>query len=296
MVKSPHEALHRIFQKDATLFARAFERTLGVEFPRLRTVSVVDGDLTEIMPIERRVDTPLLVETEDGAYHVVIIESQTQPEETRRRSWPYYISYLNNKFECPVTLLVVTADEKTAAWAREPIHVGLPRSPSLVVFPLVLGPDNVPVVLDPAVAGQDVMMTVLSVLTHRKQPHVDDILKTLAVALGKVEIDTAAFLAAFTEVGLGDSTAAQIWRALMTTTAYPHLMPPLRRRWREEGREEGRLEEAVAAVLSVLAARGIAFSADVEDRIRAHSDIAAVEVLLTRAVTVARAEDLFDAG
>jgi hypothetical protein len=111
VAKSPHEALHRIFQEDATLFARAFERILGLD-PRPRTVSVIDGDLTEIMPIERRVDTPLLVETDDGGCHVVIIESQSRPEESRRRSWPSYISYLNNKFECPVTLLVVTADER----------------------------------------------------------------------------------------------------------------------------------------------------------------------------------------
>lgn len=235
-------------------------------------------------------DTPLLVETDDGGNHVVIIESQSQEDETRRRSWPYYISYLNNKFECPVTLLVITADEKTAAWARKPIRVGLPQRPSLVVTPLVLAPDNVPAVRDPTVAGQDVMMAVLSVLTHRKEPQVGDILKTLAVALDKVELDTAAFLATLTEVGLGDSRAAQIWRALMTTTAYPHLMPPLRRLWREEGR----LEEAGTAVLRVLQARGITISGAVETRVREQTDIAALELLLTRAVTVARAEDLFE--
>jgi hypothetical protein len=103
---------------------------------------------------------------------------------------------------------------------------------------------------------------------------------------------TAAFLAAFTEVGLGDSPAGQIWRVLMTTTAYPHLMPPLRRLWREEGR----LEEAVTAVLRVLQARAITISPAIEARIREHTDIAALELLLTRAVTVARAEDLFDGG
>lgn len=76
--KSPHEALHRIFQEDANLFARAFERILEIEFPPARVVSVINSDLTEMMPIVRRVDTPLLVDTEDGDRHVVIIESQVK--------------------------------------------------------------------------------------------------------------------------------------------------------------------------------------------------------------------------
>jgi hypothetical protein len=280
-----------VFQQDATLFARAFERVLGVDFPHPHAVSVINSDLTEVLPIERRVDTSLLVETDDGS-HVVIIESQSQPDESRRRSWPYYISYLNNKYKCPVTLLVVTADKNTAGWARKPIRVGLLQRPSLVVYPLVLAPDNVPAVREAKAAGQDVMMAVLSVLTHRKDPQVGDILETLAAALDQVELDTAAFLAAFTEVGLGDSPAAQIWRALMATP-YPHLMPPLRRQWHEEGREEGRVEEAVAAVLRVLRARGLSLPPQVESRIRDHTDLAELEFLLTRAATVTKAEDIF---
>lgn len=293
MPKSPHEALHRIFQADATLFARAFERILELEFPPARAVSVINSDLTEMMPIVRRVDTPLLVETEDGDRHVVIIESQSGPEDSRRRSWPYYISYLNNKYECPVTLLVVTADEKTAVWAREPIRVGLPQRPSLVAFPLVLGPGNVPAVRDAGTAGQDVMMTVLSALTHRNDPRVGAILRALAAALGEVELETAEFLAAFTEAGLGDSPAAEDWRKLMTTMPYAHLRSRLRDGWWAEGRAEGRTEEAADAVLRVLHARGLTVPPMIKSRIRACTDVTELEVLLTRTVAVERAEDLF---
>lgn len=308
MVKTPHEALHRIFQEDTTLFARAFERILGVDFPQPRTVSVINSDVTEMLPIERRLDTPLLVDTDDGP-HVVIIESQSRPEESRRRSWPYYISYMNSRYACPVTLLVVTADKATAVWARKPIKTGLAQCPSQVTAPLVLAPDNVPAVQEAVAAGQDVMMAVLSALTHRNQPQVDGILEALAAALGQMEEDTAAFLVAFTDAGLGNSDAARIWRALMTTIPYPHLRGLLRTQWQEEGRIEGRiqgrdegllegrlegrLEEATAAVLRVLQTRGLVVSEAVESRIRDCTDLAEVEALHTRAVTAARAEDIF---
>jgi hypothetical protein len=73
---NPHETLHRVFQEDPTLFARALERALGVEFPPIRAVSVVNTDLTEVKPLARWVDTPLLVESDAGDRFMVIIESQ----------------------------------------------------------------------------------------------------------------------------------------------------------------------------------------------------------------------------
>lgn len=66
----------------------------------------------------------LLVETEGGE-HVIVIESQTVPDLSRKYAWPYYVAYLYNRYRCPVTLVVVTAGLWTADWARRPIHVGM---------------------------------------------------------------------------------------------------------------------------------------------------------------------------
>lgn len=67
----------------------------------------------------------------------------------------------------------------------------------------------------------------------------------------------------------------------------------LHREWREEGLEEGRTQEEAAAVLRVLEARRLAVPEEVARRVRECTDRTVLEDLLTRAVTVERAEDLF---
>jgi hypothetical protein len=122
MVVTPeHEALHRIFQQDPELFARAITRILGVPLAIPDRVTVLNSDLTETKPVERRVDSVLLAEllVETGTTrYILVIESQTEPEESRHRRWPYAIAYLHDKYDCPVILLVVCSKAATARWAR----------------------------------------------------------------------------------------------------------------------------------------------------------------------------------
>jgi hypothetical protein len=62
MSPSPeHEALHRIFQHDPALFTRSVSRILGIPVPEPYDVSVLNVDLTEIRPVERRADSVLQV-------------------------------------------------------------------------------------------------------------------------------------------------------------------------------------------------------------------------------------------
>jgi hypothetical protein len=59
MVSSPHEGMHRVFQKDPALLTRACQQVLHIPFPEPRDFAVMNADLTEIQPVERRVDTLL---------------------------------------------------------------------------------------------------------------------------------------------------------------------------------------------------------------------------------------------
>ena len=45
MVSSPHEALHRIFQKDPSLLTRTLQRVLHVPFPEPREFAAMNVDL-----------------------------------------------------------------------------------------------------------------------------------------------------------------------------------------------------------------------------------------------------------
>src|SRR5580692_10139950 len=191
---SQHEALHRIFLQDEALFARAAAHILGIVVQEPQQVTVLSSDLTTVKPLERRADSVLMAEwliDDPVGRYVPIIESQTDPDDTKLRRWPYYIAYLHDKYECPVVLLVVCNKENTARWARQPIVIGLPDLTCMLVHPVVLGPDNVPAVTDIAEAGIDVTFAVFSALTHSRSPKVGAILEALAGALKAIDRDTA---------------------------------------------------------------------------------------------------------
>jgi hypothetical protein len=322
MPSPEHEALHRIFQQDGSLFARTIQRVFGVDVPVPSRVSVLNCDLTEMRPIERRADSvllaELLVEDPRGRY-ILIIESQTDPDEKRRSRWPYYIAYLHDKYDCPVVLVVVSSKEATARWARQRIEIGLPGLTCMTVTVVGLGPDNVPVVTDPAHARDDVTFTVFSALTHSRSGQAGAILEVLAAALGTIDDGTAALLAELTEAGLGGTGGQQIWRNLMTTQTYPYVSQ-LRSQGREEGRvegreegrvegreegraegrEEGRAEGRAASraedILRILDRRGVVVDESSRARIQACMDLADLDIWFDRALTVTAITELFGAG
>ncbi|WP_017538517.1 hypothetical protein [Nocardiopsis halophila] len=287
MVKPPHEALHRIFCEDPHLLGRTFEHLFGNGPPAPESVSVLNADLSEIKVIERRVDSVLWLEygAED---HILIIEAQSEKDGGKRGSWPYYVSYLYEKFGCGVTLLVACPSTATASWAREPIVIGSRWHSTQTTAPIVLGPDNVATVTDPDQAAEDVMLAVFSALVHRKGPKRDGILKALAEALDRIEVATAKYIAEFTETGLDEGPAREFWRELMAgaTYHYPSQM-------RLQGRAEGRAEMAARAVLMVLEGREIAVSDAVRERVLGCTEKDVLERLLRRAGVVESAEALF---
>jgi hypothetical protein len=154
----------------------------------------------------------------------------------------------------------------------------------------------------------DVCFTVFSALTHSRSRQVGGILEVLAAALDTVDAGTAALLAEFTEAGLGQTAGQQIWRALMTTQAYPYVSQ-LRSQGREEGRQEGRAEgreegreegraegqaEARAEyIVRILDRRGIRVPQEAREQILSCTDIATLDSWLDRALTAVAVSDLF---
>lgn len=89
-------------------------------------------------------------------------------------------------------LIVITQSSSTANWASRPIRFGFPGWDSLVVRPLVLGPDNVPVIAGERQAERDVPLAVLSAMTHGRGPQAPAILESLTTALRTIDADSAA--------------------------------------------------------------------------------------------------------
>ncbi|MGW4226660.1 hypothetical protein ACWEG1_24755 [Streptomyces bauhiniae] len=295
MVGSSHEALHLIFQKDPALLTRALQRVLHVPFPEPREIAALNVDLTEIEPVERRVDTLLRAETDEGTY-LLVVESQGKVDDRKWGSWPYYLSYLYEKYRCEPVLIVITQNSTTARWAAQPIRLGFPGWHSLTVRPLVLGPDNVPVITNERQAERDVPLAVLSAMTHGRGPRAAPILESLATALKTIDPDSAAVFVQFVDSCLADPQAKQMWRDLMTAIQY-FWRHPLAEQVREEGREqglaEGRAQAKAEMVLRVLEWRGIPVPEHVSERVTTCDDPNQLELWAQRAVRATYAEDLF---
>ncbi|MEU5092224.1 hypothetical protein [Streptomyces sp. NPDC021356] len=325
MVNSSHEAMHRIFQEYPGLFA-GVSKVLGLPFVQPTSMAVLPTDLTEIQPVERRVDTLLRFDSEGDESLLVAVEAQRGKDPGKPASWAYYLSYLYTKYKVPPLLLVVCQDRATAEWASRPVAIGPREWPALTLRPLVAGPHNMPVITDPAEAREDLALATLSVITHAKEPAVDGILKALSAALRDVPETFAGPIIEFTAQGLGGNRpAAETWRNLVAVDlsfyksylaqevraevraevqdevraevaeeVRAEVAEEVRAEVAEEVRAEGRVQKGAEDILLVLETRGLDVPGAVRERVTACDDPELLRRWLTRAVTVPVAEQIFE--
>ncbi|MEW5352457.1 hypothetical protein [Streptomyces sp. 16-176A] len=294
MVSSSHEAMHRIFQDYPGLFSRVSE-ALSIPFPRATAVSVLPNDVTETKPVDRRIDTLLRIDTQDHGPFLLAVEAQKKKDPEKPASWGYYLAYLRSKYRLPPLLLVVCQDRATAEWATRPEPIGFFSWPSLTVRPIVAGPHNMPVITDPEEARADLALTALAAITHAADPDVGAILKALSTALRDVPEDVADPIIEFTAQGLGDRPAKHLWRNLVAVDL-SFYKSYLSEEIRDEGRAQGRAQGRAEDVLLVLEQRGLEISEEVRRRVTECDDLDVLRTWLTRAVTVAKPEDIFGKG
>ncbi|MEU6274217.1 hypothetical protein ABZ871_17700 [Streptomyces populi] len=287
MVSSPHEAMHRIFQHDLKLFSRVSE-ILGFALPAPVDVTVLPTDLTEVSPVERRVDTLLRFDSADHGAFLLAVEAQGKKDSAKPMSWAYYTAYLWTKYRLPTALMVVCQDRSTAEWAQRAVNSGPPQLPTLTLRPLVVGPHNMPVITDPSEARADLALAALSSITHAGDPDIGAILKALSTALRDVPEDVADPIIEFIAQGLGKRPAMQLWRNLVAVdlSFYKSSIS-------EEIRDEGRAQASADAILIILEQRGIDVSDDIRERITGCDDPGILRRWLARAVTAPTAEDIF---
>lgn len=301
MVTSTHEAHHSIFRHDQDLFPEVMEQVFGVVLGKAGRVTCLSTDLNELRPMERRADSvllaELLVEDEAGTY-IVVVEAQTEPDEKKWWSWPYYIAYLRARHECPVILLVVCTKPDTEQWARAEITSGLGDLICMRVTPAVAGPGNVEPVTDLDRAQANVGFAAFSALTHSRTGSAREILQVLAQALGSTSAKNGTFLAELVEAGLAGTSSYEIWRNLMITNEYPHVS-----QWRaqateqglKQGIEQGSVRTRIEVILRILARRDISVSAEGRTAIEGCTDMDTLEMWLDRALVVDDSNDLFAA-
>ncbi|WP_164904919.1 hypothetical protein [Streptomyces cyaneus] len=292
MVTSAHEGMHRIFQERPEILAPVFG-VLGVPLSAKATVDAVTTDVTEARPLERRVDTVLRIGPSDGEDFLLAVEAQSGKVAGKEWSWAYYIGYLQAKYGLPVLLLVVCQDRATAKWAAGPFDCGTRGWTALRTYPLVAGPDNLPVITDARTAAKNLPLAVLSALAHARGRDCDARLEAISTALQELldtDPATAKYFFDFLEVALGKTPAGEKWKAIMSTFVSYF---PGRGTVRETAYLEGKVEDRALMILRALEKRGIAVPEDTRERITSCTDLDTLTLWFDRSLTATVAEDLF---
>jgi hypothetical protein len=284
MPSSTHEALIQMFRHRPSLAADLLTDAFGVAVPDYQQAQLSSGEST---PVEFRADAVVTLVADSVPALAVVVEAQLRPDARKRWSWPVYLTTIRARLRCPGVLMVVCTDAATASWCAAPIELG----PGSVVHPLVLGPEQVPVVTDPLRARSSPELAVLSAMAHGMHADRDKIFIAMLDALRTLDAQHATLYHDVVFAALPEAARRHL-EALMTTTY--EYQSDFVRKYVHQGRAEGRAEGEAKALLAVLAVRGLAVPDDARARIAACTDLDQLEGWIRRAVTVESIDDLFD--
>lgn len=194
----------------------------------------------------------------------IVLEVQLGYDEDKRYAWPSYVSNLRARVRCPVCLLVITAEESVARWARKNIELGGGNC----FTPWVLSLASIPEITDEQQARDDPELAVLSAMAHARDP---DTTKSAQIALW-AQVASAGLDAErsmlYCDLIL-NSLPEAARRALQAMSASKYeFQSEFARRYYGQGRAEGNVEGRLEIVLRLLAARFGAVSAAAVARVR----------------------------
>jgi hypothetical protein len=249
-----HEALLFLFRNRPGLAPELLRDALNAELPAYTESRVESAELTDIQPAEYRAD--LVVLLYDGKpVRGIVVEVQLSSDEDKRYTWPTYAVCLRSRIRCPVCVLVVTAHESVARWARAPIDLGFGNQ----FVPWVLGPSGVPVVTDAQVARRDPELAVLSAMAHGGDADRETAVQIAAAALSASAGLDARRARLYLDLVLSSLTeAARKVLQAMDPDKYEYQSEWARNihaRAREEGREEGEAKGKAELLLKMLTLR-----------------------------------------
>jgi len=283
-----HEAPLELLRR-SPLLAGELLRASGVAVSADAVATAVPGDVSSA-PVELRADGVFLVGDGDSKL-VVVAESQTQPDAAKPWVWSAYVALARAEHRRPAVLVVFCPGPRrdTGPWARQLIRTGHP------------GFDLAPIVIDAAAtpppdpAGPAAAeMAVLGCLTGAIDLDSDaarhDVLGLIAAA--RLQADKLRAYTHFIRVAASPA-ARQALEALMTFTYKDEWLDEIDAKAEARGEIKGRAEERAQMVLRILAARGIAVTDGVRDRVLACADLDQLQAWADKAVTATSLGDVF---
>jgi hypothetical protein len=283
-----HESLVMLFRNRPSLATDLLHDVLKVSDPAYDEAHIGSEDLTELVPDAYRADAVVVCEAAKPVLSVVV-EIQRGKDPGKRWSWPMYLVSLRSRMKCPTILLVICVDPAVARWCASPIELG---HPGLVLTPLVIGPDLIPMVTDPAEAAQSPELAALSAMTHADRPGGEKVLHALVTAATIPGSGTYNYLDLM--IGVLPTAARRYLEELMTVTGTQGPFSDFAKRYQAEGEARGEARGEAKAIVAVLAARNIPVTEEARGRINECTDLDQLDTWIRRAATVDSLEALFD--
>lgn len=284
-----HEVLVALFHERPALAAELLTGALGVPVPEHKGVRLESCELADVTPTEYRADAVVVLTDGDQSVLAVVIEIQLGRDGGKRWSWPVYLATLRSRLRCSVALLVLCSTTRVADWCAAPIDLG---HPGWVLRPLVVGPDRVPVVTEPEDAERSPELAVLSAMAHgAEHVHGEKVLSALLAGLRNIDDEHLTRYHDLVLAVLPEAARARL-EDMMTAGTYEYQSDFVRRHV-NQGRAEGRAEGEANALLTLLAARGIAVSDDAKARITSCTDLDQLQAWISRAITIDTVDELF---
>lgn len=291
MPSIPHEAPAELLRNNP-LLAVALLSAAKIPVPAGATVRMGDSNLSTRKPLPKELhgDAVALLKAHHWKF-VAVIEPQTDPPKAaKRRSLTAYGPVASSVHKCDAALIMIAFDMATARACRKTIATG---HPGYDLTPLVIGPDNTPDPFDPAFGYACPELVVLGCLTSGLDLAAGQTQAKVLRSLAGLERERHDDYTSLIRIAASDAARRQL-EAMMSLGYKDDFID----RWRDEGlalgRAEGRAQGEAQMLLRVIAARGLAVSAEIRARILASTDVSQLEAWGDRATTARSVSDIFD--
>jgi hypothetical protein len=287
MPSIPHEGPLDLVRQHPEIAVEFVQGTAGIKLPSEIAVSLAPTDMSAVVPVQYLADMVVLISDAASGEPAlaVIIEPQLRDSETKRYSWPVYVTTARRVAKCPAAVLVVLCPDPTEAdKCRQLIRTGHP------------GFDLAPIVIDSGgPPGRDgtggpyltVFAASMGGIDMESEPGARRVLDAMA-SHGVSDADRFRMMTII--MRLASDAARQILEAMMTTSEYEKTFIE---RIHDEGIAEGEAKGKAEAVLKLLDARHLAPSKEQRQRVTSCTDTLQLDLWFDRAITASTAAEVF---
>jgi hypothetical protein len=262
----------------------------GIPLPGRVAASLAPTDMSAVVPVQYLADIVVLISDAATSKPVlaVIIEPQLRDSETKRFSWPVYVTTARQVSKCPAAVLVVLCpDPAEAAKCRQLIRTGHP------------GFDLAPIVIDAADApgrdGGGPFLTVFAASMGGIDMATERGARMVLDAITSIEVSDADRLrVAAIIMTLASDAARQTLEALMQTSEYQKtFVERIYDQGEAKGEAKGKAEGKAEALLRLLDKRGLALSDEQQKRVGDCTETAQLDLWFDRAITASSTAEVF---